>query len=356
MRRKQQQAAAQLPATATSTLAEQTIAQSVQRTVAAAETQYRLNATVPAVKQNSAEAEKAVLSVLRQKAFQFSQNPLPFLQEVRKKQEHFKNIQLFPLFIRRYYERQFGELSPHLEAFFDKIGSFNNPDLEFNLTKRLDYLAKNKYHLGKKVLPASVTIPTKDMFRIRYTKNIDQTTADNFDETALILSIERRMSNNPYHDFPIQHISGKKKIPLHGTHHPVFMYDGPLDSMSRFYRFLLNSTHAKQPLQVVFDEEAQSMTIYNPNNSLWLRLSPHEFMFPQRLHVHLNEMTQIDFVNCYGVPSQEVVNRNLSIPLSPRNDLSGNYKTREFLYKKMILQPLKDFQQDPSFVIERRPL
>lgn len=356
--RRQQAAEAALTSSAVTQHTLQTTA-CVQQAVRNAERQtprVRPVGTALSAESSSVLAQKAVFSLLRQKAHRNSENPLLLLDPLWKQQEKFPNVPLFPLFMRRYYSKQFGDLSPHMGLFFDQVGSCYDPDLEFRITKRLYYLAQNKYIMANAALPGLLeNNPSIKSFRVRYLKNIADLTPETFDEKNLVLSIEQRMSANPYYDFPIRHVNGRSKVKIGQQTYPVFTYNGPFDNLSVLYRFLLNGAKPHQHISLLFDEEGQSLAMFNHDRSLWLRISPHEFTSPDRLHIHLNELRPTAFVNRDGAEKTETVNLNLSIPLTTPPGLP-KYRPRDFLYKKMILDPVKAFKQDAHITIEKRPI
>ena len=354
MRRKQ--AAEQALALSTPSLIQQTAQTTrfVQQAVDNIPLRYPSNTVL--VSHTSVNAQRAVSSLFHQKTYKHSGNPLPLLDNLWKHQASFTKTPLFPLFIRHYYAAQFGDLSPHMEYFFDKVGSLQDRELELRITKRLYYLAQNNYLLSDVIFPDLLQMPARKSFRARYLKNIAALTPETFEEENLVLSFERRMSLNPYHDFPIRHVNGRVKVKIGQEVYPVFAYNGPFDNLSILYRFLLNgSKHPHQHITFVFDEEGQSLALFNHDHTLWLRISPHEFSFPENLHVHLNELRTVDFVNLDGVPTTELINLNLSIPLSTPPDLP-RYKPKDFLYKKMILEPVKASKQNAHVTIEKRPI
>lgn len=299
--------------------------------------------------------ENLVSSLIEEDLTRQGNHILNTLHHIWRLQDRYGNHNLFSIFIRQYYSLNFGVVSPHLQTLFNKLGALENRDLELRVTKRLRYLAQNKDLLAQALLEDDIAkLPTK-AFRVRYLTDIGQLSAENFREENLVLSIERRMSPNPDKDFPIRHVSGHALVPIHQDAYSVYGFNAPLDQITSLYRFLLNGKKKGQQMTVIFDEKGKSMAIFNHDKSLWLRISPHEYSSPQRLHIHLNELRPVTFTNTYGVEKQERVNFNLSVPLSVPEDLPS-YGVQDFLYKKLIANPVKFFKGDDHVKVEYRPI
>lgn len=262
---------------------------------------------------------------------------------------------LFPIFIRQYYGQHFGVVSPHLQKLFHKIGSLQDHEIQTRIIKRLRYLVQNKHALALAALPTNTpTILPAKLFRVRYLADINTLTAENFAEDMLVLSIERRMSPQPEKDLPLRHITGNSVVKIKNQLFPVYQFNAPLDTLPNLYRFLLNGKK-KQPFTVVFDEEGQSMALFNHDHTVWIRISPHEYSSPERLHIHVNELRDVSFTNSHGVETWERVNINLSVPIATPADLP-KYKVQEFLYHKLIVNPVKFFKGDNLATIIKRPI
>ncbi len=271
-------------------------------------------------------------------------------------QDIYGDHHLFPIFIRQYYVQNFGIVSPHLQWLFNKVDELQDRDLQARLLGRMLYLVRNKELLAQEVLqPGVLNKLTQKSFRLRYLSDISQITPENFDPNQLVLSIERHMDPNPRKDFPIRHVDSKSMLALPQGNYAVYNYHGPLEEISALYRFLLNGKSKRAPFTVVFDEAGKSMAIYNEDKSLWLRVSSHEYTFPKRLHVHLNALTRVDFVNAYGVEATDRVNLNLSIPLAEPKALPSK-GVQQFLYEQLIVKPVEIFENDERVTLERRPI
>ena len=298
--------------------------------------------------------EQLIRELLPEKFSEQNKDLLQSLEKLWALQDRYGNHNLFAMFLQKYYSQNFGIISPHSQMFFNKIAALNDRELEKRVLKRFHYLAHNKDLLTLAALPQTTTQLSSKAFRIRYLSDIDKITAKNFQEDLLVISIERPMSLNLQRDFSLRHISGHATLKIGQQLYPIYQFNGPLDNITMLYRFLLNGTK-RQPLTVVFDKDAKSMAIYNADRSMWLRITSHEYSFPERLHIHLNELRTITFTNCYGVEKTERVNFNLSIPLAVPENLPGHH-VQEFLYQKLIENPVKFFKGDHNVTIERHPI
>ena len=356
MRRKQ--AAEQLLNGEAAIPSEQTVAltQQVQHIAETASAQAQIRATGTAIlRKSSVNAERTVFSLFQQNTPNSTRNPVSLLGKLWERQTHFEQP-LFPLFIRRYYTQQFGEVSSHMDAFFTQLGSIQDKNIELRITKRIHYLAQNKRSIGEAILAQKARNPFEERsFRVRYLNNTTALTAENFNEKKLVLSIERRMSPNPYHDLPILHVNGRSSIEIDQQIYPLFFYNGPFDNLNRLYYFLLNGSQPSQKVSFVLDENAQSIMMFNRDRTLWLRISSHEFMNPQNLHIHLNQLRPVYFLNQDGIKSTELINLNLSIPLVAPPD-TPRAKPGNFLYKRMISAPIRRLAQDVNATIEKRTI
>ncbi len=298
--------------------------------------------------------EQLITDILPDRSSTQAQDMLQSLDKLWALQDRHGNHNLSALFIQKYYSQHFGIVSQHLQKLFNKIASLNNRELERRVSKRIFYLAQNRDLLSLAALPQTTTTLSSKAFRLRYLSDIGALNETNFQESQLVLSIERKMSPDPQKDFPLRHVSGHAMITIGQQVYPIYQFNGPLENITMLYRFLLNGKK-KQPLTVVFDENSKSMAIYNHDRSVWLRISSHEYSFPERLHIHLNELRTVTFTNCYGVEKTERVNFNLSIPLAVPKNLP-NHNVQDFLYQQLIVNPIKFFKGDDNVTIEKRPI
>jgi len=301
------------------------------------------------------QPDKLVASFIPKKPNPKAQDVLEGLSQLWTLQERYGNHGLFAIFIRQYYAQHFGAVSPHLQMLFSKIAAQQDRGLEIRAVTRLHYLVQNKEALAQAALPAiSDTLPDK-AFRVRYLSDIGKLTANNFRENQMVLSIERRMSPAPEKDFPIRHVTGQAVVTIKHNVYPVYEFAAPLDQITSLYRFLLCGNKKGQAIHVVFDEQSHAMALFNEDHSLWLRISSHEYSNPQRLHLHLNELRPVRFTNSFGVESSERVNFNLSVPLAPPDNLP-KHNVQDFLYRKLVANPVKYFKGDDHVTIERRSI
>lgn len=305
-------------------------------------------------KQEKRDQIRLISSLLPEKNSNTNRTLLKVLPQLWAAERRYEDPTIFSEFMRRYYDQHFGMLSPHMKTLFDKVSSFQDENMETLVTKRVSYLAQNKELLAQAALPEMDALPTQ-AFRLRYLADITTLTPNNFNPSNLVLSIERRMSTNPQKDFPLRHVSGHAMFTIGQQFYPVFGYNGPLDNITLLYRFLLNGNHKNKPLTAIFDADSRALAIYNADKTFWLRISSHEYSSPERLHLHLNELRQVDFINSYGVESHEQVNFNLSIPLSVPEDLP-QHGVQDFLYQKLIVNPVKFWKGNDHVTIERRPI
>ena len=280
---------------------------------------------------------------------QEEKNPLRALNTVHKMEDKFPGHSFFSLFAFAYYRQYFSVVTPHLKELFKRVERLHDRGLETRFAKRMRFLAENRDAFRRVFAP---NIPKQGM-RIRYTKDISKLTPDSFNAANLVFSFERKM--NPGQDnAAIRHISAKTIFPVGKNKvFPVYYYNGPFEYLPLLYRYLLNGNHPKKEITVILDREAKSMAIYNEDKTLWLRITPHEYSFPDRLHLHLNEIRTAEIETILGITQEETVNFNLSIPLSTPSNLPTTNRD-EFLYNEMILKPVNHLKSSQHVtVIER---
>lgn len=282
---------------------------------------------------------------------QTEKNIFSALNKTQAIQQTYGDHQLFEILARHYYKQNFGTITPHLQQFFMRIAQLNDPQLESRVLKRMRFLADNSQLLADQIAPQM----PRHAIRLRYLANIEQLTAKRFNPNFLVLSVERKMSDKPEKDFPLRHVSGQSVLTVGNSEFAVFAYAGPLEYLGNLYRYLVNGKHSRAPMTMVLDEEHQALAVYNEDNSLWIRITSHEFSHPNQLHIHLNEIRPVLFQNAYGNESHELVNINLSIPLMTPDDLPS-HGVSQFLFKHLLLNPVKHFQGDAHVTIERRSI
>lgn len=276
-------------------------------------------------------------------------NPLKALRALHQLEDNHKGYFFFSLFASSYYGNHFSVLTPHLKELFKKIESLHNHALEVRVVKRMRFLADNRDYFRAAFAP---NIPKQGM-RIRYTKDIAKLTPDGFNSRNLVFSFERKM-NPGQNNASIRHINAHSTFPVGKDKvFPIYQYNGPYEYLPLLYRYLLNGNHPKKELTVILDKKAKAMAIYNEDKTLWLRITPHEYSFPERLHLHLNEIRTAEIETLLGLVQEETVNFNLSIPLAPPANLPSHNRS-EFLYNEMILKPVQHFKGNARIkIIER---
>ena len=221
------------------------------------------------------------------------------------------NVHLFEPFCLAYYSKHFHVLTPHVRKLFDKIHRLSNRNVEELFVKRMRFLSENKEAL---ILATDPKASAK-LVRLRFLSDIDRLSPQNFNANQLVFSLERKMT--PQFVDESLHFSGMSRFSVGSSgEFPIFNYNGPLDYLPNFYRYLLNGKSPRKPLFLQYDREAGALAIYNQDRTRWLRISDHEYAFPDRLHVHFNEVRTINFTTTQGLERQENVLFNLSIPIA----------------------------------------
>lgn len=281
-------------------------------------------------------------------------NPTLALQQVWELQGKNGNLNMFSVLAMRYYLNNFGLVTPHLHKLFKKIASFNNRKVESRFIARMRFLAENQQPILREI--TSQHIPQVNI-RMRYTADVDKITTQNFNAQKLVLSIEKHMSPVPEKDLSIRHVNGQSKFQTSSEEYNVYKYAGPTDLIPTLYRYLINGRAKRAPVTVVFDEQAKSLAMYNEDKTLWLRVTPHEYENPKKLHVHLNEQRTVTFTDAEGKERTVTVNANLSIPLTPPENMPSHPEmAQRFLYEKLVLNPVKNMRGDKHAAIEERSI
>lgn len=276
---------------------------------------------------------------------------LPLVWEL---QDAYGNRGLFNQLAMRVYTQNFGLVTPHLNKLFKKISFLNHRPTEARFVARMHFLAENQERIIREMTTQAIP---KINIRMRYTSDVDKLTRHNFDANKLVLSIEKPMHPGPEKDFPVRHINGGTSFSVPTGEYAIYQYAGPIDLLPMMYRYLLNGSRRNSPITIVFDEPAQSLAMYNEDQTLWLRVTPHEYENINKLHIHLNEQRGVSFTDVNGKRQTAAVNVNLSIPILPPDNLPAD-KTlaRQFLYEKMVLNPIKNLQGSMHVKIERRSI
>lgn len=281
-------------------------------------------------------------------------NPSLLLPNIWELQSQYGNRNLFGLLVQRFYTQEFGLLTPHLNKLFKHVAHLNNREAETRFIARMRFLARNQEPILREI--SGRKLP-KDNIRIRYTEDVDKLTVQNFSTRKLVLSVEQHMNPAEGKDFSVRHVNAQSVFETPSGQFAVYQYAGPIDLTPNLYRYLLNNTDKRAPFTMVFDEEAKSLAMYNADKTLWLRITPHEYQNPQKLHIHLNEQRTVTFIDETGRTRKETVNVNLSIPLLPPENLPAHPKlAQQFLYEKLVLLPVQNFRGNSRVTIERRAI
>lgn len=289
-----------------------------------------------------------------QELLKLQPNPSLLLPNIWELQNQYGNRNMFGLLVLRFYVQEFGLITPHLNKLFKHVAHLNDKGAEIRFIARMRFLAQNQQHILREI--SDRKLPQANI-RIRYTEDVDKLTAQNFNERKLVLSVEQHMNPAEGKDFPVRHVNAQSVFETPGSRFAVYQYAGPTDLIPNLYRYLLNNTDKRAPFTIVFDEKAKSIALYNKDKTLWLRITPHEYENPKKLHIHLNEQRTVTFTDETGRPRTETVNVNLSIPLLPPDNLPAHPKAaQQFLYDKLVLLPVKNFQSNRRVTIERRAI
>lgn len=282
-----------------------------------------------------------------------TETPTLALSQLWQLQEQYNIRNPFAAFALQLYVQKFGLLTPHLNKLFKQIAQLNNRQIERAFIGQMYFLEKNKEQILQALTPHKIPQPN---IRLRYTEDVDKITTQNFNAKKLVLSIEQHMNPVAEKDFSIRHINAQSILKTGSGLYAVYQYAGPMDLIPSLYRYLLNGSR-RAPVTLVFDEEAQSLAMYNADKTLWLRVTPHEYENPAKLHIHLNEQRTVLFTDNAGHARAIAVNVNLSIPLlTPDNLPADQISAQRFLYEKLVLHPVKNLQGDSHVTIERRSI
>lgn len=281
-------------------------------------------------------------------------NPNTALEQLWQLQEKHRFGPSFDLLAMQYYIKHFGLVTPHLNKLFKRVSHLNSRKAESRFITRMFFLKENQQTILNKMF--DYKIPQVNI-RLRYTSDTDQITEHNFNAQKLVLSVEKRMSPVEQKDFSVRHVSARSVLQTPKGEYGVYQYMGPTDLIPNLYKYLLNGKNKHAPVTLVFDEESRSIAMYNEDKTLWLRITPHEYANPKKIHIHLNEYRTVEFIDADGITRNETVNVNLSIPILQGIALPSHpQQAQQFLYEKLVLHPVKNLQGDKHVTIERRPI
>lgn len=278
-------------------------------------------------------------------------NPMKSLKEVWGLQQKYEDNFLFEHFVRSYYNRYFFVLTPHLKELFHKVAFLNKPNMQRELVNRIYFMAQNKAAFRDAFAP---NCPKKNI-RLRYLHDISKIQSEGFIADMLVFSFERKMSPGQK-DAVIRHVHAGSVFQAGKKSFSVYEFDGDLIYLPFLYLYLVtgySNARVNNPVTVYFNKKDRSLGIYNHDKSLWLRITPHEYKFPEKIHLHLNETQTATIHTKKQVLEGETVNFNLSIPLARPKNLP-KHRRDEFLYQSFVLNPVQVFRTIPNVkVIER---
>ncbi len=265
---------------------------------------------------------------------------------VKELQPNFDNQEnFFETLVRFYYDKHFNAFTSHLKDLFHKVGSLNNPELEQRFLARMQQLVSYKDQVASKFSR------TNDI-RIRYINDIETLTAENFREEDLMLSIEQPLRASTQNT-PCRHIKGDSTFDVgkQGKTFRVHNYNGPAEYLPHLYRYLVNGTDTKMQMFLKVDTAKKHLLLFNYDLSVWIRITPHEYGRPDRLHIHLHKKILQDFV-LDGKRIREPMLINLSIPIKKPAHMHS--LTEQELYRMFIETPLQQMRNNPYIQISTR--
>lgn len=281
-------------------------------------------------------------------------NPTNALEKLWLMQEKHRFGPSFDLLAMQYYIKHFGLVTPHLNKLFKRVSHLNSRKVESRFIARMSFLKENQQTILNEIFNYKIS---KTDIRMRYTADVDNIMEQNFNAKKLVLSVESRMSPVEQKDFSVRHVNAHSVFKTPKGEYGVYQYMGPTDLIPNLYKYLLNGKNKHAPVTLVFDEESRSLAMYNEDKTLWLRITPHEYANPKKIHIHLNEYRTVAFMDADGITRNETVNVNLSIPVLQGIVLPSHpQQAQQFLYEKLVLHPVKNLQGDKHVTIERRTI
>ena len=281
-----------------------------------------------------------------------NKHPVAALRALWRLEDQYRDKHFFSWLATAYYKRNIATHTPHLREFFKQVEKQHSRTLEEKVMKRMYFIVLNKDWFRKHFAP---NIPNFGL-RMRYTKDIAKLTPDSFQPGNLVISFERKLTPGQG-KASIRHVNRKSVFTVGSskTPYPVYQYNGPTEFIPNLYLYLVNGSHPKDEITILFDEKARSLAIYNRDHSLWLRITPHEYASPNNLHLHLNETRTVLMHTEQGKEIKETVNFNLFIPLGTPAALP-KYKQDQYLYDIMIARPIRYFQGNAHVKIIKKDI
>lgn len=262
------------------------------------------------------------------------------MRRMRQKRGEDANPEYFRLFAIVYYKQHLNTLTQHMYDFFDRVAQTGFKSLEKDVVLRMQELFTQK----QKLLNSGMRIKA-NCLRLRYLKNVSQTNDLNFSPEDLILAYEQKISALPP-SFSIRHITGNTRINIGRKKIPLAWYDHDISHITELYKQLLNKDGSADDITVVLDRQSGQIALYNKDKQVWIRVTSHEYASAGNLHIHLNEVRQLDLELPNGEHFKDRVLFNVIIPILPRATrpyFGGKYYN---LYEKMVLAPAYNLMRE----------
>ena len=250
--------------------------------------------------------------------------------------------------VNTYYSVHFSLFTPHVLALHEKIASLRSTETENKYLKRLEQLAARKEQVAQ-VFNKSID---SSQLRVRYLQDVDELTAKNFNPDALVLTVEQRMSPSLKRGL-FRHLTGETKIRIKHQPYAVYRFKGPPDHLYELYTFLVNGNYLSSRMSLVIDHPRRSLFLYNFDGSVWLRVTPHEYVSQKRLHVHVNKILPFDFMEEDKLVQDRVL-LNLSVPIEAPKRISGEEEPAETLEYLFFTQPAEQLKELPHVTVTEK--
>ena len=279
--------------------------------------------------------------------------PLAPLATVYQKVQTLQNMvaneeNFFKDLVNVYYATHFSMFTPHVVRLHEQIASLRSPKIEKQYLERLETLVTRKEQVAQEFKKRT----DSTQLRIRYLEDIDLITTENFNPNNLVLSVEQKMSPSLKRGL-FRHLTGETKIRIKHQLYPVYHFKGPMDHLSELYTFLVNGNYLPSRLSLVIDRPRRSIFLYNFDGSVWLRVTPHEYVSVKRLHVHVNKILPFHFMENDKVVEDRIL-LNLFVPIEAPRHLEGE-KIPQLLEDFFFKQPAEQLRELPYVTtVEKR--
>ena len=234
--------------------------------------------------------------------------------------------------------------TPHTRALFDRVAAQRNPEFEQRFLDRLALLA----HVKDQVAAAFSKKLDSTQIRIRYIHDLDFLTAENFHPEDLLISVEQKMSPSLKRNL-FSYLTGETKIKINHQPYRIFNFKGPLNKIEELYQFLVLGKSRSKQMYLTIDHPRRALFLYNADKSIWLRVTPHEFSYIKKLHLHVH--TALPFTIKVGdLFIKDRVLLNLSIPVATPKELPDGPRD-EVLYNLFVGDPAERLRQLPGVTV-----